>query len=556
MEVSDGSDVASSEMAVKNDYFEVVVAIDFGTTYSGYAFSFCVDPLQIQTKRWMAGIAGLMSTKTPTSILLNPKGEFDAFGYDAERKYASLAVDGEHNTWALFRRFKMILHNEKTLSSESTIQDVNGNSAPAMRIFAMAIRYLKNEVARELNLQNNDIDEKNFKYVITVPAIWDDAAKQFMREAAKEAGIASERLQLALEPEVASIWCQTDSLDSIIALAGPGTRYMIVDLGGGTADISIHERLEGGSLKEIHKSSGGPWGGINFEVKKRSFNWESDAKCVIRFSSFLRDSCEKTCGQTLQDRIEKLGYQSEIKVQQDKLLVSATLVCQWFEGPVTSLINHIKMLLLGPTVRNVSTIVLVGGFSESKYVQNRVQKEIQGRCCIVPNEAGLAVLKGAVAFGHFPFAVKSRVLRYTYGVCIDKPFDSTIHTEESKFFKLQYNDWRARDCFKVFAAVDDEVRYDKELVYKFAQRGTLATTVRIFRSTEMHPVYVTDPGCELLGTIELNHTIDYVTIQITFMFGQTELMVKARLKELGRESIAVLDCLQKGKLKETGRGKP
>ncbi|WAR31398.1 HS12B-like protein [Mya arenaria] len=136
-----------------------------------------------------------------------------------------------------------------TLSSESTIQDVNGNSAPAMRIFAMAIRYLKNEVARELNLQNNDIDEKNFKYVITVPAIWDDAAKQFMREAAKEAGIASERLQLALEPEVASIWCQTDSLDSIIALAGPGTRYMIVDLGGG-------------SLKEIHKSSGGPWGGM------------------------------------------------------------------------------------------------------------------------------------------------------------------------------------------------------------------------------------------------------------------------------------------------------
>ncbi|WAR14061.1 HS12B-like protein [Mya arenaria] len=37
---------------------------------------------------------------------------------------------------------------------------------------------------------------------------------------------------------------------------------MVVDLGGGTADISVHERKPDGTLKEIHKASGGPWGGI------------------------------------------------------------------------------------------------------------------------------------------------------------------------------------------------------------------------------------------------------------------------------------------------------
>ncbi|WAR31397.1 HS12A-like protein [Mya arenaria] len=72
------------------------------------------------------------------------------------------------------------------------------------------------------------------------------------------AGIASDRVQLALEPEVASIWCQTSKTPP-----GSGTRNMVVDLGGGTADISIHERLEDGSLKEIHRASGGPWGGMN-----------------------------------------------------------------------------------------------------------------------------------------------------------------------------------------------------------------------------------------------------------------------------------------------------
>ncbi|XP_052788689.1 heat shock 70 kDa protein 12B-like [Mya arenaria] len=293
----------------------------------------------------------------------------------------------------------------------------------------------------------------------------------------------------------------------------------------------------------------------SLELKKRSFSGESNVKWVIEVPVLLREFCEETCGQTLQKRIEYLGYKREIMVKPSKLYLNARIVRQWFDGPVTKLINHIQMLLSDPAMGNVNTIVLVGGFSESIYVQKRVKEEIQGVCCIVPDDGGLAVLKGAVKFGHFPFAVSFRVLRYTYGLGVDKPFDSTVHTEESKFFKSQYNDWVAIDCFKVIASIDDEVRYDKEVEFNLAQGGTQSTSVHIFRSTKKSPVYVTDPGCELLGTIELNHTIEDDTIQIICMFGQTELKVKTRLKKSGRESTVVLDCLKKEKLKETGRGK-
>ena len=96
----------------------VVAAIDFGTTYSGYAFSlrheYEKDPLCIKINpKWEAGGRCLISHKAPTTVLLNPKKEFHSFGYDAENKFSELSLDCEHNDWYYFRRFKMELYKQK-----------------------------------------------------------------------------------------------------------------------------------------------------------------------------------------------------------------------------------------------------------------------------------------------------------------------------------------------------------------------------------------------------------------------------------------------------------
>ena len=94
----------------------VVCAIDFGTTFSGYAFQltsdFIKDPISnIKTNQvWNAGGAALMSLKAPTCLLLEKNGTFVAFGYDAENQYTNLALDNEHHDYLFFRRFKMLLH--------------------------------------------------------------------------------------------------------------------------------------------------------------------------------------------------------------------------------------------------------------------------------------------------------------------------------------------------------------------------------------------------------------------------------------------------------------
>jgi len=55
---------------------------------------------------------------------------------------------------------------------------------PAMTIFSMAINFMREDIMELLNNQVMHIKESDVMFVITVPAIWSDASKQFMREAA------------------------------------------------------------------------------------------------------------------------------------------------------------------------------------------------------------------------------------------------------------------------------------------------------------------------------------------------------------------------------------
>lgn len=94
----------------------VVAAIDFGTTYSGYAFSFLhdykKDPTKCSTFSWAAGSGGLISLKTSSCILFDKNGISDRCGFEAETKYADLALENKHGDWLFFERFKMNLYKQ------------------------------------------------------------------------------------------------------------------------------------------------------------------------------------------------------------------------------------------------------------------------------------------------------------------------------------------------------------------------------------------------------------------------------------------------------------
>ncbi len=96
---------------------KVVAAIDFGTTYSGYAYSMLTAPDEIFLMvRAQLGQYGAMNHKIPTILLLNEYSAFHSFGFEAREAYHDLD-EMESKKWLYFEKFKMELHSRKASST-------------------------------------------------------------------------------------------------------------------------------------------------------------------------------------------------------------------------------------------------------------------------------------------------------------------------------------------------------------------------------------------------------------------------------------------------------
>ena len=91
----------------------MVMAIDFGTTFSGYAYSWRSSKKEIFTHYWEKS-----NIKTPTIVLMDPQMKFHSFGQEAKDKYLDLIKKCTHREWYYFEHFKMKLFVQEGVSAE------------------------------------------------------------------------------------------------------------------------------------------------------------------------------------------------------------------------------------------------------------------------------------------------------------------------------------------------------------------------------------------------------------------------------------------------------
>ncbi|OWF41867.1 Heat shock 70 kDa protein 12B [Mizuhopecten yessoensis] len=560
----------------------LVAAIDFGTTFSGYAFSFRHDydlnRLNIfANTSWIAGGAGLVSWKTPTTLLLNADQSFNSFGYQAEEDYIGILDndDEDPDNYYYFKRFKMLLHGKLTLDRNVMIKDIGGKEMPALDVFCHSIRYLKDNLMTTLENRSIDIKEEEIRFVLTIPAIWNEPAKQFMREAAVKAGILSRNLVLALEPEAASLYCKhipVDRMDtgnpgetSIIPFQ-EGMSYMVLDLGGGTVDVTVHQVTGDDTLKELFKASGGAWGGTRvdqafqallknvvtetcfdafcrdnrpdlldfereLELRKRTVVDSARKPVVMKVPIALPTTYEDMTDKSRDDAIKESIHNGKITFKRDKMLIDVDLFCGCFTDCTESIKGHVEDILKRPEINgHLDAIIMVGGFSESAIIVQSLRKAFPGMRVIVPQDAGLAVVKGAVLYGHCPTSISSRVCKFTYGIAAKATFKPGIHPESQK--SENNGKFYCKNVFGKFIGIGENAGIGQTVKQSFGITSlTAPVVIEIFASTEPNPIMVTDEGCTKIGSItvrppEAGWKPD-TDLEVDMDFGSAEFTVSA-----------------------------
>ena len=416
---------------------------------------------------------------------------------------------------------------------------------------------------------------------------------------------------IALEPEAASIYCrklkqrecipEEDSLSvsseyfanrkgamafsPVSADFKSGTRYLVVDCGGGTVDLTVHEMEGGGTLKELYKASGGAWGAIGidrefeqllvkifgidfvvsfknnkpagwvdlmiaFEAKKRTAAPNKSTPLNISLPFSFIEHYQKLKSQSVEQAIKRFGNKDIKWSSQGMLRITPSAMYALFEPVVREIIYHINDLLRKPDLDGVKFLFLVGGFSESPLLQSEIRNAFQHQLrVIIPQDVGLTILKGAVLFGLDPTVVRVRRSALTYGVGVLNTFIANKHPKEKRTTKDGV-DW-CTDVFDTFVVVDQSISLGETVTrsYTPAKSYQTSTVIGVYCSEKEHVMYTTDPGVHRCAQLylEMPDTTGGRNreLQTTMMFGDTEIKVEARDITSGKIAKCTIDFLNK-----------
>lgn len=338
---------------------------------------------------------------------------------------------------------------------------------------------------------------------------------------------------------------------------------------GGAADISVYQNGRKGKLKEICKASGGPWGGQNVdegylsmlkevfgskvvdelrskqilsyfemltEFERKKVNVSLEDKLVVTISLTLVELSEQYYKVGISEKIKKnTKYKDKLELKGgNKLRVDPSVVEDWFRRPVDNLIRHMEKLFRKTKMQDVTTILLLGGFGEIRYVQDRLRDKFGNKTLIVPRQGRLAVMQGAVRFGHNPLLTEARIARVSYGI----KARATDEKAEGNVTKV----------FESFVQEGQELNNGHTVTKTFAYEADAKFgRVQVYRSTEMSdasegetqyhmdsvPVYLGKPVKK-----------KWKLIVVTFIFGGTELMVRIVVKGTREEFSGTINSLE------------
>ena len=340
--------------------------------------------------------------------------------------------------------------------------------------------------------------------------------------------------------------------------------------------MTAHELLEDGKVKELHYATGGALGGTRvdamfvelmeivfgrdvidefrhqytaiwitmmneFEKKKRRPN--PDIRISIPFA--FAEELERKTGKKV-DMILKEYKETDVKFSNGMICISETKSKELFQPVIQDICNHIDDLLRLPNLCGIEYFFCVGGFSECQLFQEAIKEKFANDVKIlIPEEASLSVLKGAVQFGHNPDSICSRISAKTYGVETMSNFVPFIHKRE-KAIGVEGQIY-CKDLFEKYVKKGDEVPmgYTKTANFTPVRIDQQAADIEIYSSKSPDVMYINDEGVHHHGKIQVKWPGSGLDrkLEICMTFGGTEVEVEATSYPGGNKEETRLDFL-------------
>ena len=238
-----------------------------------------------------------------------------------------------------------------------------------------------------------------------------------------------------------------------------------------------------------------------FETVKRTISSSLSGKVnfTIPYAA-LDELCQRFMNDDLSSVIRSSTFSKEITLRGDKMRVDIDLIKNLFKPTIDSIIFLMRNVLSENRTKKVTQILLVGGFAECHLLRDAVCSAFPDKRIIIPDEAGLAVLKGAVLFGHKPKFIETRIIRFSYGIRKREKFDPEQHSR-NHFVKIAGKKF-CEDIFDKLVEIDQVVKNEEvfKRTYTTSHPFQDGMTFDMYISTDRNPSYTDDDSCSLLGS--------------------------------------------------------
>ena len=468
---------------------KLIIGVDFGTTYSGVAAAYSATPDDIDIIKAWPGGNGITSDKVPTEIAYGPPNIAKDPTLDtdvAKQRQIRWGFQFKPEESRL-RCIKLFLDRNQKLphfvSPLETAAQLRRCERTVMDAVSDYLTKIYNHTMETLTRRYGEsfMSTTKVDFVLTVPAVWSDAAKNATLQAAERAGMGNRHeLKLISEPEAAAVYTLKTIQPSGIK---EGDNFIVCDAGGGTVDLIAYKVTKVSPLRveESAVGTGGLCGsaflnyrfedhvreriGVERYVTMREKKPKTWMMGLRYFEEFVKRNFNEEEHSEVNVPFPGLADDEEAGLESGFLIMTAEQVKAIFEPvieQVTELVEG-QVNAIKEKSGRVSGIILVGGFGQSNYLYTRLKQHFNSAVpppnyserpthsiaetleqsveVLQPLHAWTAVVRGAVLRGLEGSVVEKRRSRWHYGTSYATVFDDTKHPIDDRYWSPLWERW-------------------------------------------------------------------------------------------------------------------